>query len=134
MRAISDLERGLTYTPRGATIQLLVEALELAGDERARSEAAAGGEPGSPAASIFVPVPSDLSPRPTQLSSPGSALPVNAAAGQASSGENGHALPVQLTTLIGRERETDVVRVRHAELYLGLAESAEPELRRGEQV
>jgi tetratricopeptide (TPR) repeat protein len=40
VRAISDLERGVRY-PRKDTVQMLLEALQLAPDERARLEAAA---------------------------------------------------------------------------------------------
>lgn len=49
-RAISDLERGAKRTPRRDTLQLLVEALQLAGDDRARFITAAR-EPASRSAS-----------------------------------------------------------------------------------
>ena len=42
-RAISDLERGLKQRPRAATVQLLAQALELAGEELTAFEAAARG-------------------------------------------------------------------------------------------
>src|SRR5215470_14440076 len=40
-RAISDLERGLSRTPQAGTLDLLAEALQLSGPERADFEAAA---------------------------------------------------------------------------------------------
>jgi transcriptional regulator with XRE-family HTH domain len=42
-RSISDLERGISLTARKETARLLADALDLAGPERARFEAVAGG-------------------------------------------------------------------------------------------
>src|SRR6185312_8052857 len=49
-RAISDLERGVKRAPRRDTIQLLVEALQLSGDERAAFITAAREPAARPAA------------------------------------------------------------------------------------
>src|SRR5487761_926606 len=54
-RSISDLERGVSRFPRRDTARLLADALGLAGDDRARFEAAARGRP--PAAGNVVPRP-----------------------------------------------------------------------------
>ena len=42
-RSVSDLERGVSRSPRRDTARLLADALSLSGDERARFEAAARG-------------------------------------------------------------------------------------------
>jgi len=78
-RAISDLERGLKQAPRRDTVELLVQALGLAPDERAALEATVSRRRGP------APTPAPL-PAGTPLVGPG-------------------ALPVPLTPLIGRERE-----------------------------
>jgi tetratricopeptide (TPR) repeat protein/transcriptional regulator with XRE-family HTH domain len=44
-RSISDLERGVSRSPRRDTARLLADALGLSGDDRARFEAAARGHP-----------------------------------------------------------------------------------------
>jgi tetratricopeptide (TPR) repeat protein/transcriptional regulator with XRE-family HTH domain len=44
-RSISDLERGVSRSPRRDTARLLADALGLSGDDRARFEAAARGRP-----------------------------------------------------------------------------------------
>jgi tetratricopeptide (TPR) repeat protein/transcriptional regulator with XRE-family HTH domain len=46
-RSISDLERGISRSPRRDTARLLADALGLSGDDRARFEAAARGRPRS---------------------------------------------------------------------------------------
>jgi tetratricopeptide (TPR) repeat protein/transcriptional regulator with XRE-family HTH domain len=52
-RSISDLERGISRSPRRDTALLLADALGLSGDDRARFEAAARGRP--PVAGAVVP-------------------------------------------------------------------------------
>jgi transcriptional regulator with XRE-family HTH domain len=54
-RSISDLERGISRSPRRDTARLLANALGLSGDDRAGFEAAARGRP--PAAGTVVPGP-----------------------------------------------------------------------------
>jgi tetratricopeptide (TPR) repeat protein/transcriptional regulator with XRE-family HTH domain len=54
-RSISDLERGVSRSPRRDTARLLADALGLSGDDRAQFEAAARGQP--PAAEKIVPRP-----------------------------------------------------------------------------
>jgi tetratricopeptide (TPR) repeat protein/transcriptional regulator with XRE-family HTH domain len=54
-RSISDLERGVSRSPRRDTARLLADALGLSGDDRARFEAAARGRP--PATGNVVPRP-----------------------------------------------------------------------------
>ncbi len=78
-RTISDLERGIKQTPRGATIELLAGALELSEQERAAFQAAARGK-GASIEEARAPLPA----RATRL-------------------------PLQLTPLIGREREVEAV-------------------------
>jgi tetratricopeptide (TPR) repeat protein/transcriptional regulator with XRE-family HTH domain len=52
-RSISDLERGVSRSPRRDTARLLADALGLSGEDRARFEAAARGRP--PATGTMVP-------------------------------------------------------------------------------
>ncbi len=54
-RSISDLERGVSRSPRRDTARLLADALSLSGDDRARFEAAARGRP--PTTGHVVPPP-----------------------------------------------------------------------------
>lgn len=80
VRTISDLERGIKQTPRGATIELLAGALGLSEHDLAAFEAAARGT------EVLIGGPNPPLPaRPPRL-------------------------PVQLTPFIGREREVQTVR------------------------
>src|SRR5215471_7922364 len=58
--AISALERGVNRTPRRETVDLLADALALAGEERARFEQSARQRGAPPALQSIVPAPAQV--------------------------------------------------------------------------
>jgi tetratricopeptide (TPR) repeat protein/transcriptional regulator with XRE-family HTH domain len=85
-RSISDLERGVSRSPRRDTARLLADALDLAGDDRATFAAAARGRPPAPGNGNAVPRP----------------LPGGIAAAT-------RTLPSDIALFTGRESETESV-------------------------
>ncbi len=59
-RSISDLERGVSRSPRRDTARLLADALGLSGDDRARFEAAARGRPAAAGNVVPRPLPGGI--------------------------------------------------------------------------
>jgi len=59
-RSISDLERGVSRSPRRDTARLLADALGLSGDDRARFEAAARGHPRATRNLASLPMPAGI--------------------------------------------------------------------------
>jgi tetratricopeptide (TPR) repeat protein/transcriptional regulator with XRE-family HTH domain len=83
-RSISDLERGVSRFPRRDTARLLADALDLAGDDRARFEAAARGRPLATGNVVHGPL-------------PGGSVPAT------------RALPRDIASFTGREPEIESV-------------------------
>ncbi|HET9979335.1 MAG TPA: AAA family ATPase [Ktedonobacterales bacterium] len=94
-RAISDLERGVKRAPRRDTIQLLVEALQLSGEERAAFVASAREPAARPAARPTGKMPEAASGVPSVAFSPSHAEPP----------VGGFLGAIPEGTLVGREAE-----------------------------